>query len=62
MTGSGGWQEGISGLWYGIPGLEDFGIGYHSLRLPRHTFRVRNNKFYVTLGEHESDIWVVDLE
>jgi len=32
------------------------------LLLPRHTFRVRNNKFYVTLGEHESDIWVVDLE
>jgi Tol biopolymer transport system component len=33
-----------------------------ALVLPRHTFRVRNNKFYVTLGEHESDIWVVDLE
>jgi hypothetical protein len=32
------------------------------LRLPRHTFRVRGNKFYVTLGEHESDIWVMDFE
>ncbi len=32
------------------------------LLLPRHTFRVRGNKFYVTLGEHESDIWVMDLE